>query len=83
MQKSVQCFLFHILSSLKIRFSDPRLSALGVVNHAYVVGSYHEHFPANSSSHDLLISIFVLLPVSSTFRTAFFDLTEALQKNMK
>lgn len=68
MQKSVRDFPLHIPPSLKITFSDPRLSALGIVNHAYGVGSYQEHFPANSS-HDLLISIIVLLPVSSSLNS--------------
>lgn len=61
MQKSVQCFLLCILLSLKIRFADPSLSVLGRVNHAYVISSNQEHFPANSSFHDLLISIIVLI----------------------
>jgi len=66
MQKSAQCFLLQIPASLKIRFSDPRHSALRTVNRAHVVGSYQEHFPANSSSYDLLVSIIVLLAVCSS-----------------
>lgn len=85
MQKSVSGFSLHIPSSLKIRFSDPRLTALGIVNRAYGVGSYQEHFPANSS-HDLLISIIVLLPVSSSLSSLLWpnwSLTEKHEADNK